>query len=170
MSLDVYLIQEEKVKKTSSGIFIRENGQMVEISAEEWGKRYPDREPVTYAAGEQETNEVYSANITHNLSKMAGQAGIYEALWKPHKLKEGYNISEDDHKAEREFESNTIMKAKELIAPLREGLHKLKMEPEKYKKFNPENGWGSYDGLVKFVENYLNACYKNQEAKVEVSR
>ena len=63
-----------------------------------------------------------------------------------------------------------ITKAKELIEPLRQGLHNLKSEPERYKKFNPENGWGSYDGLVKFVENYLNACYEYPDADVEVSR
>jgi hypothetical protein len=57
-----------------------------------------------------------------------------------------------------------------LIEPLRQGLHNLKSEPERYKKFNPENGWGSYDGLVKFVENYLNACYEYPDADVEVSR
>jgi len=51
-----------------------------------------------------------------------------------------------------------------------QGLHNLKIEPERYKKFNPENGWGSYDGLVKFVENYLNACYEYPDADVEVSR
>ena len=65
-------------------------------------------------------------------------------------------------------QDNTIVK--ELIEPLRQGLHNLKIEPERYKKFNPENGWGSYDGLVKFVENYLNACYEYPDADVKVSR
>ena len=63
-----------------------------------------------------------------------------------------------------------ITKAKELIEPLRQGLHNLKSEPESYMKFNPENGWGSYDGLVEFVESYLNACYEYPDADVEVSR
>jgi hypothetical protein len=81
---------------------------------------------------------------------MAEAAGIYEHLWRPDEIK--------------------ITKAKELIEPLRQGLHNLKSEPERYKKFNPENGWGSYDGLVKFVENYLNACYEYPDADVEVSR
>jgi hypothetical protein len=150
MTLDVYLTQEEKIKKTSSGIFVRENGQTVEISVEEWNRRNPDREPVKFAEGECETNEVYSANITHNMNKCAEAAGIYKALWRPEEL--------------------GITKAKQLIAPLRKGLHKLKMNPEKYKKYNPENGWGSYEGLVEFVEKYLNACYEYKNADVEVSR
>jgi hypothetical protein len=151
MSLDVYLITKEpQIKKASSGIFVRENGQTREITQEEWNVRNPNREPVKFEQEEVETNEVYWANITHNLYKMAEAAGIYEHLWRPDEIK--------------------ITKAKELIEPLRQGLHNLKSEPERYKKFNPENGWGSYDGLVKFVENYLNACYEYPDADVEVSR
>ena len=151
MSLDVYLITKEpQIKKASSGIFVRENGQTREITQEEWNVRNPNREPVKFEQEEVETNEVYWANITHNLDKMAEAAGIYEHLWRPDEIK--------------------ITKAKELIEPLRQGLHNLKSEPERYKKFNPENGWGSYDGLVKFVENYLNACYEYPDADVEVSR
>ena len=151
MSLDVYLtVKEPIIKKASSGIFVRENGQTIEITQEEWNVRNPGREPIKFEQEEIETNEVYSANITHNLNRMASEAGIYEHLWRPDEIK--------------------ITKAKELVEPLREGLHKLKSEPEKYKKFNPENGWGSYDGLVKFVDNYLNACYEYPEAEVNVSR
>ena len=151
MSLDVYLITKEpQIKKASSGIFVRENGQTKEITQEEWNVKYPDREPVKFQQEEIETNKVYSANITHNLTKMAAEAGIYEYLWRPDEIK--------------------ITKAKELIEPLRQGLHNLKSYPEKYKKFNPENGWGSYEGLVKFIDNYLNACYEYPDADIEVSR
>lgn len=171
MSLDVYLITKEpQIKKVSSGIFVRENGQTKEITQEEWNVRNPNREPVKFEQEEAETNEVYSANITHNLGKMADEAGIYEALWRPHRLKEGYNIPEGDYQAEWKFEEENKTTAKELIEPLRQGLHNLKSEPERYKKFNPENGWGSYDVLVKFVENYLNACYEYPDAIIEVSR
>ncbi len=30
--------------------------------------------------------EVYISNVTHNLNKMAGEAGIYEALWRPEEI------------------------------------------------------------------------------------
>jgi hypothetical protein len=152
MSLDVYLTTiEPEIKKSSSGIFVRENGQTKEITHEEWNMRYPNTEPVIFKEEEiTETNTVYSANITHNLNTMASEAGIYEYLWRPDEI--------------------NITKASELIDPLREGLHNLKIDPERYKKFNPENGWGSYDGLVNFVENYLNACYEYPDAIIEVSR
>jgi hypothetical protein len=137
------------VKVQSSGIFIRENGETKEISEKEWFEKHP-YEPVKYAEGERETDEVYSANITHNLITMAEKAGIYEHLWRPDEI--------------------NITKASQLIEPLKEGLDKLKSEPDKYKKFNPENGWGNYEGLVRFVENYLNACIEYPDADVDVSR
>ncbi len=84
MSLDVYLTVKDKIKKSPiSGIYIRENGTTKEISQEEWKQRYPNREPVRFVDDKEETNEVYSANITHNLGEMADKAGIYYALWRP---------------------------------------------------------------------------------------
>jgi hypothetical protein len=151
MSLDVYLsVKEPIIKKASFGIFVRENGETKEITQEEWNAKHPGSKPVKFQQEESETNEVYSANITHNLGAMAGKAGIYEALWRPEEI--------------------NIITARELIEPLRQGLHNLKSEPKRYKKFNPENGWGSYGGLVEFIENYLNACYEYPDADVGISR
>ena len=147
MSLDVYLYNSTPTVKKGTGVFIRENGNTRELTIDEVKERYPESD---VQEAEYETDEVYSANITHNLITMAGEAGIYEHLWRPDEI--------------------NITKAKELIEPLREGLHKLKSEPEKYKAFNPSNGWGSYEGLVRFVSNYLDACYENPEADVSVSR
>jgi hypothetical protein len=45
-----------------------------------------------------------------------------------------------------------------------------KIATEEYKKHTPENGWGSYEGLVTFVEKYLDACYKYPDAKVSACR
>jgi hypothetical protein len=151
MSLDVYLeLEGHTVPKTGSGIFIRENGSTREISREEWDERNPDREPVIFQSEEEETTRVYHANITHNLNAMADDAGLYMYLWKPENL--------------------GITKAQELIKPLEEGLALLKSDPTRFRKFNPENRWGTYEGLVEFVSSYLEACKEYPEAKVEVWR
>ena len=113
---------------------------------------------------------VYSDNITHNLNVMADAAGIYEALWRPHRLREGYNIPEGDHDAEYDFEDRCEIKAKELIDKLEKGLAELKAKPEHYKKFDSPNGWGLYVNFVPFVEEYLNACKEYPEAEVSVWR
>ena len=150
MSLDVYLTTKDTYKKNYSGIFIRENGQTKEISEEEWKEKFPDREPVRVNFEDTESDQVYSANITHNLTKMADKAGIYEALWRP---------EEKDWKL-----------AKDIIPVLEKGLKKLKSKDSYFETFNPDNGWGSYDGLVGFVEQYLVACKEYPDAEIRVSR
>jgi hypothetical protein len=150
MSLDVYLRFPGVKKEHGSGIFIRENGATKEITREEWDRRYPDVEPVTFNQKVYENDEVYSANITHNLNTMAEAAGIYECLWRPEEI--------------------GITLAAQLIDPLLSGLRELQDHEERFLPLNPPNGWGDYEGLVKFVEKYLLACIKYPEATVEVSR
>lgn len=94
--------------------------------------------------------EVYSANITHNLGRMADAAGIYKALWRPEEI--------------------GITTASQLIDPLRTGLEKLESEPEKYSHFDAPNGWGVHKHLVAFVAEYLAACEANPDATVSTSR
>lgn len=93
---------------------------------------------------------VYSANITHNLTEMAEKAGIYKALWRPEEL--------------------GITTAAKLIPIVEAGLKKLKANPDKFKKFNPSNGWGSYGNLVEFTEEYLKALKAFPDAEITVSR
>lgn len=93
---------------------------------------------------------VYSRNITHNLGAMADAAGIYKHLWRPEEI--------------------GITKASELIEPLTTGLEKLKSKAQDFQKFNAANGWGKYENLVAFVEDYLNACIENPDANVHADR
>ena len=99
---------------------------------------------------ELKVTEVYAANITHNLTIMAKDAGIYKHLWHPEEV--------------------GISRASELIEPLVTGLKLLENDPERFKRFNPENRWGNYEYLVEFVKNYLQACVENPNAQIETSR
>jgi hypothetical protein len=94
--------------------------------------------------------EVYSANITHNLGKMADEAGIYLALWRPEEA--GY------------------YSARDLIEPLTKGLALLASDPERFKQFDSPNGWGAYEHFVPFVAKYLEACVAHPDAVVSASR
>ena len=102
--------------------------------------------------------EVYSGNITHNLGKMASKVvlspgqTLYQIVWRPDECAPPYT------------------KASEIAELLDEGWNILLSDPEKYKRYNPENGWGSYEGLVNFVYNYRNACWDNPDAELRVSR
>ena len=95
-----------------------------------------------------ESEQVYWANITHNLTAMADAAGIYKELWRPDEI--GIEV------------------ARQLIKPLSTGLDRLKADPEKYEAFNASNGWGLYKDFVLFVEKYLAACIETPDAAVSV--
>jgi len=122
MSLDITLYKKEPIEK----------------QCHHCGSTYKDNE------------ELYWANITHNLGEMADEAGIYLALWRPEDL--------------------NIDTAKALIPILTSGLNRLKNNPDYYKKYNPSNGWGKYENLVSFIKEYLEACNDNPEAIIEISR
>ena len=100
--------------------------------------------------------EVYEGNITHNLGKMAGEVKLsnritlYDVLWRP--------------------EEHDLYYARDIAEMLDEAFNILLADPDRFKTYNPENGWGDYDALVSFVYNYRNACWDNPEAEIGVSR
>lgn len=93
---------------------------------------------------------VFDANITHNLWKMADEAGIYEACWRP----------------EEKFWTT----ARDITPALEAGLQRLQADPERFEQFNALNGWGLYEHFVPWVSEYLAACKKYPSARIEVSR
>lgn len=90
----------------------------------------------------------YDDNVTHNLVRMAKEAGVYVACWHPERIREG-------------------IRAKELLSHLAMGLNNLRERPDFYRQFEPENGWGSYNGLVRFLEKYTDACREFPDHIVE---
>jgi hypothetical protein len=117
----------------------------------------------------EEKEQLYSANITHNLNVMAEQAGIYKALWRPYQLHKDYVHSEDYNK-EMEFEDSVTIIASDIIDIIEQGLDLLKNRPDYFSKFNAENGWGKYVNFVPFVEKYLEALKQYPDSLVEVDR
>jgi len=99
----------------------------------------------------------WNYNITHNLNKMAeacvvgtNHLTLYDVLWRP--------------------EEHGLYFARELTQYLEEGYMNLTSHPEVYKEYNPENGWGSYEGLVKFVYEYWQACKQYPDSEVRANR
>ena len=93
------------------------------------------------------TTTVYDSNITHDLSRMAAECGLYESLWNSHGKRAG-----------------------DLIEPVSQGIARLVLEPERFRKFDPPNGWGDFNALEKFARDFLAACIDNPDGIVEVSR
>ena len=99
---------------------------------------------------EEYTGLLWHKNITHNLAMMASEAGIYQNLWHP--------------------ETIPISYASEIEPHLQQAIITLAKDPEKFKRFNPENGWGSYHTLMKFIVEYHDACMKYPYAEIKICR
>lgn len=92
---------------------------------------------------------VFEANITHNLTKMAANAGVYYACWHPEEI--------------------NATRAKHILPMLDDGIKALREFPDHYKQFAPENGWGTYEGFLAWLEKYAEACRKFPSARIEAS-
>lgn len=154
MSLDIYLKSPRKIKKLGTGIFVRENAEVKELTYEEAVVKYPgaDIRLKTY-----ETDEVWTGNITHNLTEMAehvsGKEGhtLYTILWHPEMI----------------FTAGKILSA-DIIPYLESTIMVLIKDRETLKKYNPENGWGTYEQLLKFTIEFYQNCLENEYAEVIV--
>ena len=96
------------------------------------------------------SDEAFSANITHNLGTMARETVLYGVLWRP--------------------EQNGIVFAKDLIKPLEDGIRKMENDPERFKKYDATNNWGTYEQFLPWLRVLLAACEDNPDAKVDASR
>lgn len=93
--------------------------------------------------------EIYWRNTTHNLGRMAKEAGIYECLWCP--------------------EEHGITHARQIIEPPAAGLALMATQKARFEAFNAPNGWGLWENFVPWCGDYLQACRDNPDALVEVS-
>ena len=154
MGLDVYLIIEAETPETIAKKFLdidtlkKQNSDCLDVH--EISVWQIEKALAAALAASSEPVQVYWANITHNLGKMASEAEIYEYLWRPEEI--------------------NIVYAEQLIQPLTKGLFKLKADPDHYKTFEAPNGWGLYENFVPFVERYLEACIDHPSAKVHADR
>jgi len=83
---------------------------------------------------------LYDANITHNVSPMWRAAGVFNALY-----------------GHEEWDREDVTAA-ELIPVLENGLNEMTNHRARFEVMNPENGWGDYDGAVRFLFKLLCAC------------
>lgn len=157
MSLDLYIISKTPVLHGSTGVYIKENGWLKELETkEEVLKHFPDTNPDDIKEVSYENYEYLHINLTHNLTEMASQCRIissfnynpdvesdvvtlYDLLWYP---KDNLNI-----------EVPTLDYFNDVVACYR----KLLENPKFFKQYNPANGWGSYEGLVKKTKEYISA-------------
>jgi len=85
--------------------------------------------------------EIYKKNITYNLSKM-----YYKAL--------------DEELGFRKLKGLTC---KEALPIINKAINDMVANADEYKKLNPANGWGSYDGLLIAFREIRNVCEENPD-------
>jgi hypothetical protein len=90
--------------------------------------------------------EIYEGNITYNLAPM-----YYKAIDKDLGLKKLNGMSTQD-----------------AIPILNNAIKDMIKNADEYKKLNPENGWGTYDGLLEQFRAMRNICEENSDGTFEV--
>jgi hypothetical protein len=58
----------------------------------------------------------------------------------------------------------------EACGPLARGVERMEAEPDRYRKMNPENGWGDYEGALDFLRRLLRACRAHPNATIQIWR
>jgi len=145
MSLDLHIISPEPVVKHGTGVFVRENGQNVELKTmAEVRERFPDSDLSHISEFDYEDDDFWHGNITHKMCKMANEVPIEGAdltlcdlLWCP-----------DEHEI-------TTAGAPGYREWVLRGYLYLRAHREELQPLNPENGWGNYDQLLQFTLDFL---------------
>lgn len=100
-------------------------------------------------------------NITHNLNTIVDECGklvgkeYYELIWIPDEL-----LGVD----------NGQVKVADIIHRLPTLLEDLINNEVELRQYLPSNGWGTFEGLIGFVCDYLKECYKHKEAYIYCCR
>ena len=184
MSLDLYIRSRHPVKHRGTGVFIRDNGQTRELkTVEEVKAHFPDADTSGIDIREWEDDELFRCNMTHNLTEMASHVQIegtdgvvtlprdferdkpdfkpapltaYNLLWHPetNPLLKNETIHRKDEDGE-EWDTEVTRIDAELIRQACAVYLYIKSHREELSKYNPDNGWGSYDNLLKCSGDFV---------------
>lgn len=155
MSLDLYIKSNTPVLHRGTGVYIRDNGETKELATkQEVLTHFPDINPNDIKENTYESDTYFHLNLTHNLTEMAikckiiGQCtpktqdifvNLYDLLWHPEDNL-GISIPNMDY-----------------LEDVMECYRKLLEKKDFFKKFNPSNGWGTYEQLLRRTKEYINA-------------
>ena len=186
MSLDLYIRSNRPIKHRGTGVFVRDNGQTRELNTiEEVKAHFPDADTSGIEIHEWEDDELFHCNMTHNLTEMAEHVPIngtngsltlprdferdkpdfepkpltaYNLLWHPETnplLKQVHVKSVDLDGEDNEYDATAI--DAELVRQSCAVHLYIKNHREELSKYNPSNGWGSYENLLKCSGDFVKA-------------
>ena len=90
--------------------------------------------------------EIYERNVTYNLADM-----YYKCIDK-----------------EKGFKKLDGMNCKEALPIINDAIQDMLNNAEEYRKLNPSNGWGSYDGLLKVLQEMRTCCENNLDGVINI--
>ena len=90
--------------------------------------------------------EIYEGNVTYNLADM-----YYKCIDK-----------------EKGFKKLDGMNCKEALPIINNAIQDMLNKADEYGKINPKNGWGSYDGLLKTLQEMRNCCENNPDGTINI--
>lgn len=108
-----------------------------------------------------EIEEDYHLQITHNLNKVVSACGelvgksYYEAIWRP-----------DTHTGLENGKVPVLF----IVSYLPDLINDLIENETELTKYLPSNGWGTFEGLICFLCDYLKECYRNKDSFVYCCR
>ena len=97
--------------------------------------------------GGPEPIEVHSANITHNVKSMWAEAGVYSALYESHG-----------------------QVARTVLPALKGGLKAMTDDPDRYRKMDSPNGWGTYEDAAIWIAQLIEEIERMPNAIIYVSK
>ncbi len=95
--------------------------------------------------GKKMTNVVCCGNCTYNLGNM-----FKKAL--------GFNFSDLNGK-----------RAGDVLSKLQLSIKDMRDNPDEYKEYNPDNGWGTYEGAFEYLVRIAEACENHPDATISIS-
>ena len=110
----------------------------------------------TLAIKDEKCVSEHVGNITHNLNIMAMHVPVsetltlYNVLWRP--------------------DESNLKTTDDILGYVTIGVKYLIDHKDELLQYNPENGWGDYDGLLDFAKSVGSACLFNPNCTIEVDR
>lgn len=91
--------------------------------------------------------ELFSTNITHNLTGMWRAAGFYDELYNS----EGKTCAE-------------------VVEAIQNGYQDMRDHPEKYRQYSAKNGWGTYEQALPWLEKLIREFERYPKGRIHISK
>jgi len=56
----------------------------------------------------------------------------------------------------------------EAAGPLAAAVERMEADPDKYREMDPPNGWGDYEGALKFLRTLSEACAEHPRCRIAI--